>query len=334
MKISAFGKIIASDQVIKDRDPPNLGPESPPVFYDSSSTVVCNDAVQPIYYIDIPHPSTMVQTPGFQLQHWEDTPYRSNPISPCYTPDGICQYCPSRGGMNGADYHAASGGLHYVPPLTPTLYYPAHVNVQPAPISSGPSGYDFVDPQMHPLANAGSWGFDPAVAALGENMNPFAPMPPMDSSSPLPQHPQEVPHMGGGQPQPRPGNISHGQVMRHSAQPLDTPRVRAVSPNSHKNHAHTPTPPSPSNQESNGLGKCDITQLGSPNDHNQLNLAKISNGGDTRTTIMIKNIPNKMSDLDLTEYISQVCPRRIDFLYLRMDFKNGKKFFQLTCPTG
>ncbi|KDQ53616.1 hypothetical protein JAAARDRAFT_161743 [Jaapia argillacea MUCL 33604] len=38
---------------------------------------------------------------------------------------------------------------------------------------------------------------------------------------------------------------------------------------------------------------------------------------------MIKNIPNKMSDKDLIAYIGRVCPRRIDFLYLRMDFQNG-----------
>jgi len=38
---------------------------------------------------------------------------------------------------------------------------------------------------------------------------------------------------------------------------------------------------------------------------------------------MIKNIPNKMSDKDLIAYIGDVCPRRIDFLYLRMDFQNG-----------
>lgn len=42
-----------------------------------------------------------------------------------------------------------------------------------------------------------------------------------------------------------------------------------------------------------------------------------------RTTVMIKNIPNKMTDKELLEFINNVCPRRIDFLYLRMDFKNG-----------
>ncbi|KIP08270.1 hypothetical protein PHLGIDRAFT_53457, partial [Phlebiopsis gigantea 11061_1 CR5-6] len=44
---------------------------------------------------------------------------------------------------------------------------------------------------------------------------------------------------------------------------------------------------------------------------------------DTRTTLMIKNIPNKMSDEDLMQFINRVCPRRIDFMYLRMDFQNG-----------
>ena len=34
--------------------------------------------------------------------------------------------------------------------------------------------------------------------------------------------------------------------------------------------------------------------------------------------VMIKNIPNKMSDRHLIEFINDVCPRKIDFLYLRM----------------
>ncbi|KDQ15279.1 hypothetical protein BOTBODRAFT_108855 [Botryobasidium botryosum FD-172 SS1] len=37
---------------------------------------------------------------------------------------------------------------------------------------------------------------------------------------------------------------------------------------------------------------------------------------------MLKNVPNKMSDKDLIAFINKVCPRRIDFLYLRIDFAN------------
>ena len=57
---------------------------------------------------------------------------------------------------------------------------------------------------------------------------------------------------------------------------------------------------------------------------NQLDLNKIEKGLDTRTTVMIKNIPNKMSDQDLMSFIAEVSPRRIDFMYLRMDFQNGE----------
>ncbi|KAH9915679.1 RNA recognition motif 2-domain-containing protein [Fomitopsis serialis] len=56
---------------------------------------------------------------------------------------------------------------------------------------------------------------------------------------------------------------------------------------------------------------------------NQLNIEAIELGKDMRTTVMIKNIPNKMSDRDLLTFIARVCSRRIDFLYLRMDFQNG-----------
>lgn len=56
---------------------------------------------------------------------------------------------------------------------------------------------------------------------------------------------------------------------------------------------------------------------------NQLNTEAIELGKDMRTTVMIKNIPNKMSDQDLMSFIAKVSPRRIDFLYLRMDFQNG-----------
>ncbi|THH05892.1 hypothetical protein EW146_g9778 [Bondarzewia mesenterica] len=56
---------------------------------------------------------------------------------------------------------------------------------------------------------------------------------------------------------------------------------------------------------------------------NQIDLERIEAGLDTRTTVMIKNIPNRMSDTDLVTFIGDVCPRRIDFFYLRMDFQNG-----------
>lgn len=60
-----------------------------------------------------------------------------------------------------------------------------------------------------------------------------------------------------------------------------------------------------------------------PGAKNVLDIQAIESGVDTRTTVMIKNIPNKMTDRDLKNFIDKVCPRRIDFMYLRMDFQNG-----------
>jgi hypothetical protein len=60
-----------------------------------------------------------------------------------------------------------------------------------------------------------------------------------------------------------------------------------------------------------------------PAPDNALDLDRIERGLDTRTTVMIKNIPNKMSDKDLLAFIEQVVERGIDFFYLRMDFRNG-----------
>ncbi|KAJ1304810.1 hypothetical protein OPQ81_005945 [Rhizoctonia solani] len=59
-----------------------------------------------------------------------------------------------------------------------------------------------------------------------------------------------------------------------------------------------------------------------PPERNRVDLARIEAGLDTRTTIMLKNVPNKMSVKNLIDFIEVVTPRAIDFLYLRFDFQN------------
>ncbi|KAA1078154.1 hypothetical protein PGT21_029502 [Puccinia graminis f. sp. tritici] len=54
---------------------------------------------------------------------------------------------------------------------------------------------------------------------------------------------------------------------------------------------------------------------------NVMDLDRIECGSDPRTTCMIKNIPNKITDDMLFNFINEICPRGFDFLYLRMDFK-------------
>lgn len=61
-----------------------------------------------------------------------------------------------------------------------------------------------------------------------------------------------------------------------------------------------------------------------PPPENTLDLARIERGADMRTTVMIRNIPNKVCDRELLDYINEVVPHSVDFFYLRMDFQNGK----------
>eukprot|EP01018_Ginkgo_biloba_P017471 Gb_11658 [translate_table: standard] len=69
----------------------------------------------------------------------------------------------------------------------------------------------------------------------------------------------------------------------------------------------------------------------------QLDLEKIMRGEDTRTTIMIKNIPNKYTSKMLLAAIDEHHRGTYDFLYLPIDFKNkcnvGYAFINMTSPS-
>ncbi|KAF7376229.1 RRM domain-containing protein [Mycena sanguinolenta] len=162
-----------------------------------------------------------------------------------------------------------------------------------APPSPLPYPYDY-DP--HALAginmNMGNWSFEQAMMVPGMYAFPYPP----PSLLPLPS-PDSPPLLKLQSPQHLP--LPHPVRLPVAPPPAATPS-RAVVPSSGQ---------LPANNNSA--------------ERNQLNLARIEDGQDTRTTVMIKNIPNKMSDKDLMAYIGSVCVRKIDFLYLRMDFTNG-----------
>ena len=105
---------------------------------------------------------------------------------------------------------------------------------------------------------------------------------------------------------PRP---AHGHTSRRIAPSHTHLPSQRVSPQGAQNHVKYRTVPS--------------HEPGEQQMDNNLNIARIENGQDMRTTVMIKNIPNKMTDKDLITFIERVCAKRIDFFYLRMDFKNG-----------
>ncbi|XP_061372306.1 protein MEI2-like 4 isoform X2 [Gastrolobium bilobum] len=68
----------------------------------------------------------------------------------------------------------------------------------------------------------------------------------------------------------------------------------------------------------------------------ELDLGRILRGEDSRTTLMIKNIPNKYTSKMLLAAIDEQCRGTYDFLYLPIDFKNkcnvGYAFINMTDP--
>lgn len=58
---------------------------------------------------------------------------------------------------------------------------------------------------------------------------------------------------------------------------------------------------------------------------NTIDLNRVANGLDTRTTLMIRNIPNKFTQKMLQDWVDETSKGTYDFLYLRMDFRNRCK---------
>nr|XP_019042789.1 hypothetical protein I302_08496 [Kwoniella bestiolae CBS 10118]OCF21719.1 hypothetical protein I302_08496 [Kwoniella bestiolae CBS 10118] len=56
--------------------------------------------------------------------------------------------------------------------------------------------------------------------------------------------------------------------------------------------------------------------------HNRVFPERILTGLDPRTTVMIKDVPNKLSRQELIDILEEVVPGDYDFVYLRFDFKN------------
>ncbi|KAF2261140.1 hypothetical protein CC78DRAFT_608714 [Lojkania enalia] len=57
--------------------------------------------------------------------------------------------------------------------------------------------------------------------------------------------------------------------------------------------------------------------------HNRVHRVCVENGSDVRTTIMLRNIPNKMDWLSLKKILDGCCFGKYDFLYLRIDFQTA-----------
>ncbi|CAK7234313.1 hypothetical protein SEUCBS140593_008902 [Sporothrix eucalyptigena] len=63
-------------------------------------------------------------------------------------------------------------------------------------------------------------------------------------------------------------------------------------------------------------------QFGTNGHHNQVDVNRIRDGVDVRTTIMLRNIPNKVDQRMLKAIIDESSWGKYDFMYLRIDFAN------------
>ncbi|KAJ7497388.1 hypothetical protein FB451DRAFT_229968 [Mycena latifolia] len=207
------------------------------------------------------------------------------------------------------------------PPLpTPFSYpYPPHQLIGYPGCPPSPLGYayDYDHANTVMNMNMGNWAFEQAmmVSATPLGIYPGLPYPPPNAST--------VNEYWQGSSSPRPPHTTYFHYPPH---PPDSPQLSKLQSPTHPSFSqpiHLPSPPSPAPPPRAVAPPATSPNPASGAERNQLNLARIEDGQDTRTTVMIKNIPNKMSDKDLMAYIGSVCARKIDFLYLRMDFQNG-----------
>lgn len=195
-------------------------------------------------------------------------------------------------------------GPHY--PYAEPHYGYAHPGTVP-PIYGTPGAAPYAYPAVYP---SGMYLGDASANAKGYWTYATAPAPQVEyylrdaGRPPLYPPPMPVPTVSS-----RPGSQSRTPELRVN----DPPRVSLPFPD---DQAHSPS----SGERAGEMSHCGQR---APGTKNIVDIAAIESGVDTRTTVMIKNIPNKMSDKDLLNFINRVCPRRIDFMYLRMDFQNG-----------
>lgn len=57
--------------------------------------------------------------------------------------------------------------------------------------------------------------------------------------------------------------------------------------------------------------------------HNHVDVSRIQQGTDVRTTVMLRNIPNKLDQAQLKAIIDESSFGKYDFMYLRIDFSNN-----------
>ncbi|KAJ7072243.1 RNA recognition motif 2-domain-containing protein [Mycena amicta] len=290
-------------------DPSSIAPsiDSPPLFYTSTSPST-----------NIPPAS---QTPDSHIRRASNHLFFDAVGRPFEAASGQMQQTPKR--SRSASHSRGGREQGYPSGPAPLEYYPMqhYYNGCPTPpLPAFPFPYP-PPPPLHPQFVHPSMCYPPPLDP-GQFMNGWS----FDQAMMMPPPPLNV---YGSMHYPPPSGPSPGPDYWVGAHPPPMGYVPFPNPIPPQSPGLVPAPPSPPST----VGSVPPRALLPPNPHvvpnpgnndrNQLNISRIEDGQDTRTTVMIKNIPNKMNDKDLMAFIGNVCHRRIDFLYLRMDFQNG-----------
>ncbi|KAG6018366.1 hypothetical protein E4U43_002525 [Claviceps pusilla] len=78
----------------------------------------------------------------------------------------------------------------------------------------------------------------------------------------------------------------------------------------------------PDGRRHNATRVSKVASSGAANHHNYVDISRIRDGIDVRTTIMLRNIPNKVDQIMLKRIIDESSWGKYDFMYLRIDFAN------------
>lgn len=84
-----------------------------------------------------------------------------------------------------------------------------------------------------------------------------------------------------------------------------------------------PTPFSPNRRTAMRMGGGRNDHDYNSGHHNVVDVERIRHGLDVRTTIMLRNIPNKIDQAMLKEIVDETSAGKYDFMYLRIDFANN-----------
>ncbi|KAH6671641.1 RNA recognition motif 2-domain-containing protein [Plectosphaerella plurivora] len=221
--------------------------------------------------------------------------------------------------VDGAVVHLAHaqmgpGSLSLTPSDAPSPGTVLSRSMQNLNISGPPSSVQSAGPHEHPVPAMG--GLYPALPF--QMQQPFAVWPVMCQTPLQPNmayvldSPQQTSHVASpamGNYQLASPTVSQAGQSAHFSEGYYQPRSMPsmIHPDSRRQHASR-------------VSRSSFYNIASH--HNHVDVARIREGTDVRTTIMLRNIPNKVDQAMLKRIVDDSSWGKYDFMYLRIDFAN------------